>query len=57
MCFWRGDQGLILYNNTINYLYNGIECVFIKSAYNTKLEATVRTLKNKIIIQNDPDKL
>lgn len=55
--FCRGDQGLILYNNAINYLDDGIECMLIKSANNTMLEATMCTLEDEIRIQNDPDKL
>lgn len=54
MCFCRGEQGLILYNNVIDNLNDGIERVFIKSEKNTWLEAT---LEDKIRIQNDPDKL
>lgn len=57
VCFCKGDQGLILYNNVINDLDDGMQCVLIKSANNTRLEATVCTLKDKIRIQNDPDKL
>lgn len=57
VCFHRADEGLILYNSVINDLDDGIECVLIKSANNTRLEATVYTLEDKIGIQNDPDKL
>lgn len=46
----------MLYNNVINDLEDGIECVLIKSANNSRLEATVCTLEDKIRIQNDPDK-
>lgn len=41
VCICRGDQGLILYNNVTNDLDDGMQCVLIKSANNTRLEATV----------------
>jgi len=57
VCFCRGDQGFILYNDVINDLGDGTESMLIKSANTTRLEATVCTLEDKIRIQNDPDKL
>lgn len=57
VCFYKGDQGLILYNNIINDLDDGKECVLIKSPNTTRLEATMCTVEDKIRIQNDPDKL
>lgn len=39
--FCRVDQGLILYNNVINDLDDGMQCVLIKSANNSGLEAAI----------------